>query len=56
MFTEVLKKKARNLKQRLTMFNCISENITAIGWWVGVGRGFGGRQPPELKSGACGLD
>ena len=38
------------------MFNCISENITALGWWVGVGRGFGGRQPPELKMGAIGLD
>lgn len=44
------------MKLRLTTFNCISENITALGWWVGVGRGFGGRQPPDLKIGACGLD
>ena len=38
------------------MFNCISENITAIGWWVGVGGGLGGRPPPEPKCVAIGLD
>ena len=56
MFTEVLKKKSRTMNFRLTMFNCISENITALGWWVGVDGGFGGRQPPELKCLAIGLD
>ena len=47
MFTEVLKKKFRTVEFGLRTFNGISENITAIGWWVGVVRGFGGRQPPD---------